>query len=281
MKNLPASLLAFFVATSGAVLAADAAKPVALSDTPPAAQKTITARIGTGTLDEINRSTENGETVFEVDFTTQAGAEPDFTVADDGTLLSVGVTLTDTPPAVQKTVLANLRGWDIEGINKNMADTEISFDITASKAGRERSYNVAADGVLSSAEVELTETPPAVQAAIKAQVGDGSVQSIEEELDPDGNSFEVEAVAKDGGKKSFSLAPDGRMLSQEVTLGQVPPPARKTIREKIGDGKILRIDKSLFEKEAGVLPYAVEGRKDGRPFDFSVGPRGRFLGMDE
>jgi hypothetical protein len=28
------------------------------------------------------------------------------------------------------------------------------------------------------------------------------------------------------------------------------------------------------------LPYEVEGRKDGKTFDFSVGPRGRFLGMD-
>jgi hypothetical protein len=35
------------------------------------------------------------------------------------------------------------------------------------------------------------------------------------------------------------------------------------------------------EKKAGVLPYEVTGRKDGKPFNFSVGPRGRFLGMDD
>jgi hypothetical protein len=31
----------------------------------------------------------------------------------------------------------------------------------------------------------------------------------------------------------------------------------------------------------GVFPFEVEGRKDGKPFDFSVGPKGRFLGMDD
>ncbi len=30
-----------------------------------------------------------------------------------------------------------------------------------------------------------------------------------------------------------------------------------------------------------VLPYEVQGRKDGKPFDFSVGPGGKFLGRDD
>jgi hypothetical protein len=91
----------------------------------------------------------------------------------------------------------------------------------------------------------------------------------------------VEAVTKAGARKTFSVAPDGRLLSVGVSLEQVPPGARRTITAKIGDGKILEIDKSLVEKEDNVLPYEVQGRKAGREFDFSVGPRGRFLGMDE
>lgn len=281
MHMLSASLLAFFLLTTRAVFAVDEAKMVALADTPAAVQKVIAARIGDGKLDEVDRSHENGETVFEVDFTTKAGSEQDFTVADDGMVLSIGVTLAETPVAVQKAIQAQTHGWEIKGINKNIADTETSFDVTISKGGTERSFNMTENGTLSSVELGLTETPAAVQAAIKAQIADGSVESIEEDLDTDGNSFDVEAVTKAGSRKSFSLAPDGRMLSEFVTLEQVPPPARQTIREKIGDGKILRIDKSLFEKKAGVLPYEVQGRKDGRSFNFSVGPHGRFLGMDD
>jgi len=55
---------------------------------------------------------------------------------------------------------------------------------------------------------------------------------------------------------------------------------RKTIKEQIGDGTRLRIDRSFAEAK-GVMPYEVQGRKNGKPFDFSIGPRGRFLGMDD
>jgi hypothetical protein len=55
---------------------------------------------------------------------------------------------------------------------------------------------------------------------------------------------------------------------------------QSAIKEKVGGGKVLRVDKS-FEARRGVLPYEIEARKDGKAFNFSVGPRGRFLGMDE
>jgi hypothetical protein len=70
------------------------------------------------------------------------------------------------------------------------------------------------------------------------------------------------------------------MRSKEVSLNQVPVRARATIQNRMGDGTILRVDKS-FVRRNNVLPFEVEGRKDGKPFDFSVAPRGRFLGMDD
>jgi uncharacterized membrane protein YkoI len=280
MKKLAASLCLSCVAVS-VVFAADDAMTVQLSDTPAAVQKTIAAEIGNGTVQDVSRSTQNGETIFEVDFAGQAGDERDFTVADDGTLLCTGVALADTPAPVQKTIQAQLSGWPVTGINKNVADTDLSFDVTVAKDGHEKSFNVDAAGNLSSMELALTDAPAAVQATIKAQIANGSLRTIDENFDAEGNSFDVEAVAPDGGRKTFSVAPDGRLLSEGMTLEQVPPAARRTITEKIGDGKILEIDKSLFEKKDGVLPYAVQGRKAGREFDFSVGPRGRFLGMDQ
>jgi hypothetical protein len=107
------------------------------------------------------------------------------------------------------------------------------------------------------------------------------VQSIDQNFDPDGITFDVVATGKNGANNSFTVGPDGTLLSVEVTLAQVPPPARKTIESQIGTGKIIRIDRELVDMTLGVLPYDVEGRKDGKPFDFSVGPKGRFLGMDD
>src|ERR1700733_2478194 len=93
----------FFAATT-VVFAADDARPVALSETAPAVQKTIAAQIGDGKLGDIDRSDEKDEPAFDVSFTTKAGDEHDFSVAADGTLLSVEVEMSETPAAVQKTI---------------------------------------------------------------------------------------------------------------------------------------------------------------------------------
>lgn len=131
-----------------------------------------------------------------------------------------------------------------------------------------------------SAEVALAETPDAVQKTIASQLNGGKLESIDENFDDDGTNYDVELTAKDGKEKSFNVTADGNLASEEVTLEEVPRPAQKTIKNQIGDGKILRIDKTLANEKRG-LPYEVEGRKDGKPLDFSVGPRGRFLGMDD
>jgi uncharacterized membrane protein YkoI len=270
----------FVLATTFAAFAGET-KPVALSATPPAVQKTIAAQITAGKLGEIDQTIEDGETIFDVTFTTKTGVERDLSISGDGTALSIEVQMADTPAAVQNTIKAQASGWTLEGIDQSLDDPDVSFDIETAKDGRERNFTVAADGDLLSIEIELGEAPPAVQATIKSVVGDGSLKSIDEDMDPADNTFDVDAVAKNGEAKSFTVRADGALESVQVSLEQVPAAARKTIQDSIGSGTILRIDKSVLEKTNKVLPYVVEGRKDGMPFDFSVGPKGKFLGMSE
>ena len=271
----PAALL-----MAGATLAWSA-QAVELTATPAAVQTAIHARVGAGQIDEIDATNEDGEATFDISFTTPSGDDAGFTVAADGTVLSVEVELSTTPATVQKTIRERATGWQLDDISQNLADTETSYEVEVSTNSHSSSFTVASDGALLSAEIPLAETPPAVQATIKHRLAAGASQSVSEEFDPAGNSFDVDAVTKPGVRDSFSVGMDGTLLSVEVSLEKVPPAVRKTIQTKIGDGKILRIDKSLLEKKDGVLPYAVEGRLAGRPFNFSVGPRGRFLGMDE
>jgi len=92
-------------------------------------------------------------------------------------------------------------------------------------------------------------------------------------------SFEGDAD-HDGQMRDILVAPDGKLQSVELVLAEVTGPARKTIEEKVGNGKILRIEKTT-EQRQGVMPYEIEARKDGKIIRFSVGPRGRFLGMED
>jgi hypothetical protein len=280
MRLKPIIFSILLLSAAMAAGAADASHPLDFTNVPAAAQTTINRQVNDGKLAGINQANLGGENVFEVSYTTKTGDEQDFTVSDDGTLLSVEVPLAATPAAVQQTIRLEVTGWEIESIDKNVDDTEITYDVSATKGERKRDFTVTAGGRLLSLVIQLTNAPVPVQTAIKSQIADGSLKAIDENFDPEGNTFNVEFLTKEGDRQSVCVATDGQLLSKEVTLQECPQRVRQTIQETIGGGKILRIDKSLFEKTDGILPYEVQGRKDGKPFEFSVGPRGKFLGMD-
>ena len=251
---------------------------ISLSQTPAVIQKTIQSQEGDGTLGDISKSTIDEETVYDVGLTAKDGTDRDFSVAEDGTLLTVEVPLAETPVAAQSAIQTELNGGALDSIDKNLADTEISYDVSGTaKDGKDRNFTVADDGALLSLEVTLAATPDVVQKTIAAQLGNGKVQSISENFDEDGTNFDVEAT---GPHKSFNVSADGTLTSERVVLARVPPKIKETIMNRIGDGTVLRVDKSLV-RTMGVFPFQVEGRKDGKSFNFSVGPRGRFLGMDQ
>lgn len=270
-------LLGIFCGITVAVLADDV--PVMLADTPAAVQKIIQTQTGDGTRGDITKTTEDEETVYDVDLTAKDGSGRDFSVAGDGTLLSVEVPLNETPEAVQTAIRTAMSGGALESIDKNLADSEISFDVTGTRDGKKMDFTLSEDGTLLGREVALGDTSDTVQKAITAQLKGGTLKSIEENFDEDGTNFDVE-VAHGGQETGFNVTADGTLASTQVALPDAPRPVQKTIRDRIGDGTVLRVDKS-FVKERGVFPYDVEGRKDGKPFDFSVGPRGRFLGMND
>lgn len=260
---------------------AQADETVALSDTPPKVQQVIQQQAADGKIGDITKCAEDEETVYDVDLTGKDGSERDFSVARDGTLVSVEVSLAETPAAVQQTIKSQLNGGDLESIDKNLDDTEVTYDIEGTgKDGSDRTFTVDEDGTLSSREIALAETPNAVQATIAGQLNGAKVETIDENFDDDGTSFDVTVTPLAGSETSFNVTADGTLDSKEVSFDKLPARARATIRNRIGDGTILRVDKS-FVKRGNVFPFEVEGRKEGKPFDFSVAPRGRFLGMDD
>ena len=85
---------------------------------------------------------------------------------------------------------------------------------------------------------------------------------------------------RDGKDGAVTVAANGALLSVKITLAETTGPAQTTILEKVGNGRILSVWKSL-EKRENVFPFKVESMKDGKAFNFSVGPNGRFLGIDD
>src|SRR6516162_8607869 len=89
--------------------------------------------------------------------------------------------LSDLPPAVQRTVQAELKGASITGISKETEKGVQQYEIETMLNGKHRDFNVDAKGTLLVVEEETTlETiPAAAKSAILKKVGDGKLGMLE------------------------------------------------------------------------------------------------------
>ncbi|HSI15027.1 MAG TPA: hypothetical protein VK961_23445 [Chthoniobacter sp.] len=259
------------------------AELIPLSQVPPAVQKGIQAQLGNGTLGngtlgKIDRDEEEGQTVFTAEI-SKAGPGRDYTFSEAGELLRTEVFLTEAPPAVQKAIRNLVAQGKLASIDKTVEEGEVRYDFDwKTKEGVDRSASVLESGELESLQVSLQETPPAVQAAITQEAGSGQIKDVVKSFEDKAVYYDV-TIQRDGKDRDFTMRENGKLESRQVFLEEIPAPAQQTIQKTIGAGKVLRIDQ-VFEKKKNVFPFEVESVIDGKAYDFSVGPKGLFLGVD-
>jgi hypothetical protein len=230
---LAALLLAPLAALRAAEPPTDTTAPVALATLPPALQGSIQAQVGNGTLGEIYREDDGGEVNYTVEITRDGRARA-YTLDESGALTSVTVYFPETPPAVQRTIQTQIgigAGVQME-IEKGVACFDVEWK---TKEGAAHSLTVWESGKLESVQVALEETPPAVSPTIVNEIGKGQLGRIMKTFEDDGVYYEVE-VTRDGKDRDFSVAESGKLDSRQVCLAEVPPAARKTIEENVGNG---------------------------------------------
>jgi uncharacterized membrane protein YkoI len=198
------------VGANGALLSFE----VVLTETPAAVQKTIAAQLNGGTIDGIEKTQDDGEVAYDVDFTTKDGQERSFSVSDDGTLLSIQITLEDAPPAVQAAIKTASTDGKIGEIEKQFDDGVITYDVTfTNKAGAERTFTVSAEGKLTRLEITIAEATVAAQKTIRNRVGTGTLQRVMEIFGGNGTTYEVEGFT-DGKPMAFKVGPKGKFLGK-------------------------------------------------------------------
>ena len=248
---------------------------------PPAVQQTITSNSMGRSVSNVQRTIDNGEVSYDVATTSKDGEEWDLSVAEDGSLLSMDVPPAELPSAVQTALNAQVGKGTLEGVQKLIDDGETTYlaGIT-SPDDTEHDFTYAEDGTLLSEEVNLNEIPSTLQTAINAQVGQGKLEGIDKTYHDGQITYEATIIVPTGQERNFSISADGELLSREVSLNELPAPVKQTISQTLGQGKVVEIDQS-FVAENNVTPYEVEAQKDGKPFDFMIGPTGHFLGTEE
>jgi len=262
------------VAENGTLLSIDKA----LAELPAAIQTAINRQVGKGTLVGVAKQFDDGKMTYLAGIAFPDNTERDFTFAEDGTLASQEVNLRELPPAVQTAITTQVGKGKLEGIDKAFDDGTITYEATMTNpAGQDRAFTVAEDGTMVSQEVSLTELPPAVQGAVTAELGKNKLEGIDKTFDNGATTYEVTKTNPAGQDRDFTISEQGSLVTREVSLADTPPAVQNTITQTISDGKVLRIDRTFDTKRK---LFEIEGQKDGKDFDFTVGPKGKFLGMD-
>ncbi len=186
---------------------------VALTETPAAVQKVIRSQLGKNKLGDIDRTSEEGETIFAVDLVAPNGDARSLSVAEDGKWFSLELPLSETPGPVQKTIRSHLGKGKLEEISKVHDDGDVYYEAEISMGGKAITLTIGPRGrVLSEEEeVSLKELPDAVQKAVKANLGAGQLTSITKVTEGREITYEVEAI-KAGKELSFAVAGDGKFL---------------------------------------------------------------------
>jgi len=201
------------VAEDGSLLSID----TALTELPAAVQTAINTQVGQGSLEGVEKLFDDGETSYRAGITAPNDVQRDFTFAEDGTLLSREVNLTELPAAVQTAVNAQVGQGKLEGIDKSFDEGDITYDATMTTPdGQERDFSISKEGNLLSREVSLKEVPAAVQQMISQTLGTGKVIGIDQSFVASDQAISYDIEGQRNGKSfDFMISPDGHFLGME------------------------------------------------------------------
>jgi|GEM_PF-580243 len=189
-----------------------------LANLPEAVQKTVKTELGTAQIDEIERDTDDGKVVYNVEAETADGRDIELEVAEDGTLLErqEEVSLADVPAAVRATIERELAGVSPEKIERHTKQGTISYEVDAEVSGKEIELEIGADGTLLDKDVEGDDDN-----------GDDDDGDDDDGDDEDGD--DEDGDDDDGPVVGFKYVPTG----MQITIGGKPFASYYTASTKI------------------------------------------------
>lgn len=221
---------------------------VFLDELPAAVQQGVRSHLGVSTLDEIDKSEEDGNVTYDVEI-TRHGQSCDFTLDDQGRLVNEEVLLMDLPAKVQQTIQKQLGAGALNEIDKSNEDGEVSYSVEMTAGDKTRSFTVGATGDLVDVEMFMTELPAAVQAAIQKETSGGAPEEIRKCFDEDEVSYDVDLPGDKACTLSFDE--DGSLFArdEEVELAATPEPVQRQIAALAAGGKVLGVSKVTEDGE--------------------------------
>ena len=240
---------------------------------PAAVRQTILNEATVFEIEDCERTTEDGESVYEISY-LRAGIERSFTVAFDGTLRSQQYFRNELPPAVQKGVAAleerNLIG-DIYWCHE---DGELVYEVETGVGDKKRFCTLSPDGTHLATQRLIGELPEPAQKTIREQAGSAQIVGIGRD-ETDVNEVYDVVLLRDGKRRGISVNAAGDIVATQIILLQAPAAVQDTIIQTAGAARIVYIGQC---QEEGTTSFVVVTYQDAQRDEFIVNMDGTLHG---
>jgi hypothetical protein len=203
-----------------------------LSECPPAVKKTIEAEARGGRIGNVRREKEEDVTVYWTEAVV-AGKTYAIGVLEDGTLAEMNLAVDDAeipfdrcPAAVQATFRHEAFGLAIKSVGKDRRYGVTIYETAVQHRGKAYEIVVAEDGtlvekvlVIEDEEIELTNCPAPVQAALREHARGGTVGDVTRSTGIIRPTFEAEVKVED---KVYlvEVGENGVLISKSLEAGE-------------------------------------------------------------
>jgi hypothetical protein len=218
--------LVFGMATIGA------GQEMKLSDCPAAVRKTLESESKGARIQTVHKGNEGDETVYWTEAVI-AGKAYAIGVLEDGTLAEMNLAVDDAelpfercPAAVQATFRHEAFGLAIKAVGKDMRYGVTIYESAVQHRGKVYEIVVAEDGtlvekalVIEDEEIELTNCPAAVQAALREHAKGGTIGDVTRSSGIIRPTFEAEVKIQDK-VYLIEVSESGVLISKSLEAGE-------------------------------------------------------------
>lgn len=243
---------------------------VQFNDLPAAVQSAVKAQAGGANIEDVDKGTLDGKTVYEVAF-KENGKHNELRVSDNGTVV-------DRIVDGQSTLTASTTAVSPAPTAPTPTVTTPQVPTPGRQTGQQIAYDAGfEDSLKNTQKVPYAQVPEAVKKIVQERGHGNEVQDVERGIGGGMTAYQI-AYKKNGRHVELRITEDGQKIKEvangkqifrqvPATIDQVPANVRQTITSRVGNNQISKIGMGT---NRGVDFYRVFYNKNGKPMELRI-----------
>ncbi len=225
---------------------------------PPEVQSRIRAQVGKGEINDIDRNVVNGQTSYEVGFKVNGGPQQELKLDQNGNLPgsstasgntaldSRKVSKSELPMQVRRVVNSRLRGMEINDIEREVKNGQVSYGIGYKQAG----------GVGQQQELVLSENGSIIRSSAGWTDSSSTAGVYNNTPAYNGPTYSTSSTTSSGGTSS-----------RTINYDDVPANVKKVAAANLNHGAVKHVERQVRN---GEIDYTIDFLKDNGEYQEMV-----------